>query len=180
MHGVCRFILEGDRSFMPFEVNMPRLFETFVAEWLRVNALPGMTVRCQHKARLVANYEMEIRVDILICDKSSQKPVAVLDTKYKASELPAQDDITQIAFYAGELQVDHGMFVYPASVAKPFKMVHANKITIESLAFDIGQSLDAAGSVFLDSLKSRSGIPTVELAGGEQRLVIATSSAGNA
>ena len=159
---------------------MPRLFETFVAEWLRVNALPGMTVRCQHKARLVANYEMEIRVDILICDKSSQKPVAVLDTKYKASELPAQDDITQIAFYAGELQVDHGMFVYPASVAKPFKMVHANKITIESLAFDIGQSLDAAGSVFLDSLKSRSGIPTVELAGGEQRLVIATSSAGNA
>jgi hypothetical protein len=70
------------------------------------------------------------------------------------NDLPAQDDITQMAFYAGELQVDHGMFVYPASVAKPFKMVHANKIAIESLVFDIGQSLDAAGSLFFDSLQA--------------------------
>src|ERR1700730_2948087 len=43
---------------------------------------------------------------------------------------------------------------YPTSVAKPFKMVHANKMTIESLVFDIGQSLDVAGAVFLDSLKA--------------------------
>jgi 5-methylcytosine-specific restriction enzyme subunit McrC len=162
MHGLCRLILEqtgpgirsGDRSFLPFEVNMPRLFESFVAEWLRANAPLGLTIRRQHKARLVANFEMEIRIDILVCDENSQKPIAVLDTKYKASELPAQDDINQIAFYAGELHVDHGMFVYPSSVAKPFKMVHANKITIESLVFDIGQSPDAAGSAFLDSLKS--------------------------
>jgi 5-methylcytosine-specific restriction enzyme subunit McrC len=162
MHSLCRFILEqtgpgiesGDRNFMPFEVNMPRLFESFVAEWLRINAFPGMTVRCQHKARLVANFDMEIRIDILICEEGSQKPIAVLDTKYKASELPAPDDITQIAFYAGELQVDHGMFVYPTSVAQPFKMVHANKITIETLVFDIGQSPDVAGPVFLESLKA--------------------------
>ena len=66
-----------------------------------------------------------------------------------------------------QLQVDHGMFVYPASVAKPFKMVAArsDKIAIESLVFDIGQSLDAAGSLFFDSTKSRSGIPTGGLAG---------------
>ena len=82
------------------------------------------------------------------------KPIAVLDTKYKASELPEQDDITQIAFYAGELQVAHGMFVYPACVAKPFKMLHANKIAIESLVFDIGKSLDAAASSFFDALKA--------------------------
>jgi hypothetical protein len=74
--------------------------------------------------------------------------------KYKASELPPQDDINQIVFYAGELQVDHGMFVYPSSVAKPFKMVHANQMTIESLVFDIGQSHDAAGSTFLGALKA--------------------------
>src|SRR5262249_44483284 len=50
MHGLCRFILEqtgpgielGDRTFVPFELNMPQLFQTFVAEWLRANAPRGM------------------------------------------------------------------------------------------------------------------------------------------
>jgi len=52
MHGLCRFILEhsgpgihfGDRTFLPFELNMPKLFESFVAEWLRGNAPPGTMV----------------------------------------------------------------------------------------------------------------------------------------
>ena len=162
MHGLCRFILEqtgpgihaGDRIFIPFEVEMPRLFELFVAEWLRANAPPGLTVRRQYTATLVANYKLDIHIDILICEEGSQKPVAVLDTKYKTSELPPQDDINQIAFYAGELQVDHAMFVYPSSVAKPFRMVHANKIKIASLVFDIGRPLVAAGSAFLKSLKA--------------------------
>ena len=160
MHGLCRFILEqtgpgihgGDRSFIPFEVDMPRLFELFVAEWVRANAPPGLTFRCQYKAGLVANYKLDIHIDILICKEDSQQAIAVLDTKYKTSELPSQDDINQIAFYAGELQVDHGMFVYPSSVAKPFRMVHAKKIKISSLVFDIGQSLNVAGAAFLDSL----------------------------
>ena len=133
---------------------MPRLFQSFVAEWLRANAPSGITVRSQHTAPLVANFEMEIHIDILICEESSQKPIAVLDTKYKASEFPTQDDINQMAFYAAELQVDHAIFVYPSSVAKPFNMVSAKKIMIESLVFDIGQAPDAAGSAFLSSLKA--------------------------
>jgi 5-methylcytosine-specific restriction enzyme subunit McrC len=162
MHGLCRFILEqtgpgihaGDRDFLPFEVNMPLLFQSFVAEWLRANAPLGLTALPQHKATLRANFKMEIQIDILVRDESTQKPIAVLDTKYKASELPTQDDIHQIAFYAGELQVDHGMFVYPSTVAKHFYMVHANKIAIESLVFDIAQEQDAAGSAFLDLLQA--------------------------
>jgi 5-methylcytosine-specific restriction enzyme subunit McrC len=123
MHGLCRFVLEqtgpgiqsGDREFIPFELNMPQLFETFVAEWLRANALPGMTVRCQHNAQLDANFEMKIHVDIVLCEEHSQRPVAVLDTKYKASEQPSEADLYQIAFYARELQVDRAMLVYPSA-----------------------------------------------------------------
>jgi 5-methylcytosine-specific restriction enzyme subunit McrC len=162
MHGLCRFILEqtgpgihaGDRDFLPFEVNMPLLFQSFVAEWLRANASLGLTVLPQYTARLDANFKMEIEIDILISEESTQRPIAVLDTKYKASELPAQDDIHQIAFYAGELKVDHAMFVYPSTLAKHFHMLHANKITIESLVFDIGQAPEVAGRTFLNSLKA--------------------------
>jgi 5-methylcytosine-specific restriction enzyme subunit McrC len=83
MHGLCRFLLEqtgpgiqpGDQTFIPFELNMPQLFETFVAEWLRANALPGITIRCQHNAQLDANFEMKIHVDIVLCDARSQRPL---------------------------------------------------------------------------------------------------------
>jgi 5-methylcytosine-specific restriction enzyme subunit McrC len=45
MHALCRFFLEnsgptherGDRSMLPFVVNMPRLYERFVAEWLNAH-----------------------------------------------------------------------------------------------------------------------------------------------
>jgi 5-methylcytosine-specific restriction enzyme subunit McrC len=65
MHGLCRFILEqsgpgiyaGDRTFIPFELNMRRLFETFVAEWLRANPPKGLTVQCRHNAQLDAHFK---------------------------------------------------------------------------------------------------------------------------
>jgi 5-methylcytosine-specific restriction enzyme subunit McrC len=157
MHGLCRFILEqtgphiqpGDQAFIPFELNMPQLFESFVAEWLRTNAPPGISVRCQHKARLDANFEMNIHIDIVLCDERSQRPIAVLDTKYKATEQPSDADIYQIAFYARELRVDRAMLVYPSMLVSPLRMFHGKDILLESLVFDIGVSPDVAGAALL-------------------------------
>ena len=164
MHGLCRFILEqtgpsiqpGDQAFIPFELNMPQLFESFVAEWLRANAPPGMTVRCQHHAQLDANFEMKIHIDIVICDERSQQPIAVLDTKYKANEQPSEADIYQIAFYARELQVDRALC---SSIHRRWRALSAcfmgRNILIESLVFDIGFSPDVAGAAFLEALNAR-------------------------
>ncbi len=163
MHGLCRFILEqtgpsihpGDRTFIPFELDMRKLFELFVAEWLRANAPPGVTVRCHHKATLDCNLEMKINIDIVLYDEHSQQPVAVLDTKYKASEQPSEDDIYQISFYARELQVGHAILVYPSTLTCPLRMFHGKNILVESLDFDVGASLDVAGSAFLNALQAR-------------------------
>ena len=163
MHGLCRFILEqtgpgiqsGDQAFIPFELNMPQLFESFVAEWLRANAPPGMTVRCQHNAQLDANFEMKIHIDIVLCDERSQRPIAVLDTKYKANEQPSEADIYQIAFYARELQVNRAMLVYPSTLARPLHMLHGEDILIESPIFDIGLVPDVAGAEFVDTFNER-------------------------
>jgi 5-methylcytosine-specific restriction enzyme subunit McrC len=167
MHGLCRFILEqtgpdiqpGDEPFIPFELNMPQLFETFVAEWLRAHPLPGITVRCQYNAQLDANFEMKIHVDIVLCEEPTQRPIAVLDTKYKASEQPSEADIYQIAFYARELEVDRAMLVYPSMPASPFRVLHGKEILLESLVFDIGLSPDVAGAKFLDTLTARLATP---------------------
>ena len=162
MHGLCRFILEqtgphiesGDQAFIPFELNMPQLFETFVAEWLRINSPPGLSIRCQHKARLDSNLDMNIHVDILLCDDGSRRPIAVLDTKYKANVKPSDADIYQIAFYARELHVDRAILVYPSTTADTFRMVHGKNIILENIVFDIGVSPDVAGANFLEALNA--------------------------
>lgn len=163
MHGLCRFILEqtgpgihsGDRTFIPFELNMRSLFESFVAEWIRANAPPGITVRYQHNATLDSNMKMKIHIDVVLCEEHSQRPIVVLDTKYKVIEQPSEDDIFQIAFYARELQVDRAMLVYPSTLTSQLRMFHGNKILIESLIFDVAKPLDVAGATFLAALNSR-------------------------
>ena len=125
MHGLCRFILEqtgpglrpSDHVFIPFELNMPQLFELFVAEWLRANAPPGTIVRRKYQAQLDANFEMKIEIDILLYEERSQRPVAVLDTKYKTDEQPSEEDIYQIAFHARELQVRRVAKKVPTTLA---------------------------------------------------------------
>jgi 5-methylcytosine-specific restriction enzyme subunit McrC len=163
MHGLCRFILEqsgpgirgGDRTFIPFYLNMPGLFEKFVAEWLRQNRPSGVIVRAQHSALLDANFRFEIRTDIFLIDEKTGRHLAVLDTKYKSGEQPTEDDIHQLAFYANELQVDRAMLIYPSPSARQFRIRHGNRITLESLVFDVTAPLEQAGVKFLTELSHR-------------------------
>jgi 5-methylcytosine-specific restriction enzyme subunit McrC len=163
MHGLCRFILEqtgpgidqGDRTFVPFELNMPQLFETFVAEWLRANPPDAATVRCHHNARLDANFKMAINVDIVLLDKATDRPIAVLDTKYKVHEQPTEADIYQIAFYASELRVSRAILIYPSSLTRSLRINHGKHTKLESLTFDISQPLETAGPEFIHDLEKR-------------------------
>ena len=144
----------GDRTFIPFELEMPMLFEAFVAEWLRINGPPEVSVRPQHRAQLDANFQIQIHIDILLCEKASGRPIAVLDTKYKLAERPADDDIYQVSFYARELQANRALLVYPTFLAAPFRMVHGKDIRVESLPFDIGAPLDTSGPAFVNALRA--------------------------
>ncbi len=165
IHGLCRFILEqsgpgiagGDRSFVPFALNMPRLFEAFVAEWLRQHPPPGILVRAKHTARLDADFRLNIEIDILLVDENTNKPIAVLDTKYMKNELPSEADIYQVAFYARELQVRRGILVYPSPTALPFHIRHGKDMLLESLVFDLSSSLEEAGQAFRKEILRRLG-----------------------
>ena len=134
---------------------MPRLFEAFLAEWLRTNAPPSLAVRRQYNVQLDSNFKLNIHIDIVISTKQYNQPTAIVDTKYKSAEQPAEEDIYQVAFYARELQANKAFLVYPLSVATPFWMVHGKDIRVESLAFDLGQTLDIAGRTFLTTLIAR-------------------------
>jgi 5-methylcytosine-specific restriction enzyme subunit McrC len=163
LHGLCRFILEqsgpgisgGDRTFVPFVLNMPRLFEAFVAEWLRHNSPPGIIVRPQHTAVLDADFKLSIHIDIVLIDEDTDKPVMVLDTKYMSGEEPMEADIYQIAFYAHEMQVHRGILIYPAPTARQFTIKHGADTLLESMVFDVSAPLESAGISFLAELVKR-------------------------
>ena len=152
LHGLCRLLLEhlgpdieqGEHIFMPFRLNMPQLFEAFVAEWLRLRAPENWLVTVQHEAKLKANAELTFRIDLILADKRSGRAFAVLDTKYKSADVPSEADIQQVVAYAVEIGVKQAFLLYPHSRSSPIH-VRVGDIDVRSLAFDISRNLDEAG-----------------------------------
>lgn len=161
LHALCRLLLEhlgpdiehGEHNFLPFKLNMPRLFETFVAEWLRQNSPSEWIVTAQHEAKLKGTAELTFRIDLLLKEKSTGRAIAVLDTKYKLSETPKEADVQQAIAYAVEMGVKHAFLVYPNALSQPVK-AHVGDIEVRSISFDISSDVNVAGAAFLGQLSS--------------------------
>ena len=168
MHGLSRLLLEhagphlaeGGRAFIPFCLDMPNLFESFVARWL-ANRLPhDLEAVLQFSARLTANVPLEFVIDVLIRDRRTYCPLAVLDTKYKTAERPKATDIQQVVAYAARMGVKHAFLVYPSragadvvvTVRPTGDAVDSRAVEVRSLFFDIGADLEEAGTQFLQAL----------------------------
>ncbi len=76
LHKMCRFFLEntgptldaGDRSMIPFLIDMSRLFELFVARWLEEQIDSKFTLRRQESLCIGNQGALRMQMDILICD----------------------------------------------------------------------------------------------------------------
>ncbi|MDF1554527.1 MAG: hypothetical protein P1P84_15760 [Deferrisomatales bacterium] len=164
LHGLCRFFLEhrgphhahGERAMMPFLVNMARLYELFVAEWLRLNLPPHVELKAQHTLRFGDEGELEFRVDLLLVERSSGKPLCVLDTKYKVHASPTSSDIHEVRSHADALGCTEAILVYPVDLAKPLDAT-AGSIRVRTLSFRTDGDLDAAGESFLGALMLAGG-----------------------
>ena len=158
MHGLCRLFLEhlgpgvemGEHKFIPFIVNMPRLFETFVAEWLREHVPAELQVTPHYRVRLDANINLIFDMDIILRNKMTGQIVAILDTKYKRAAQPDPSDIAQVHAYAAQTHAPKAILVYPSSEIQPLNG-NLGGISIQSLVFDISRE-DLGGDTFLHEL----------------------------
>lgn len=158
LHGLCRFFLEhvgpgierGNYDFLPFVIHMPSLFESFVAEWLRENMPSEYKVKKQHTATLDAEGKFQFRIDLVITDAMTGKTMCVLDTKYKASQKPEENDICQVHTYAAKMDTRNAYLIYP-SVTTPLES-SIDDIMVRSIVFDLSQDPDRAGFMFLREL----------------------------
>ena len=157
LHALCRFFLDntgpshetGDREMLPFLIDMANLYEQFVAEWLKANTPKGFFVKQQHRVTHDENYFD--RIDLLLGDSETKKVQYVLDTKYKAPDKVANNDIHQIVAYANALNCKNAILIYPQNLKAPIDK-QIGDIRVRSLTFSLDSDLHEAGKTFLTSL----------------------------
>lgn len=160
LHALCRFFLEntgpthllGDRRMLPILVNMERLFELFVVEWLKQNVPPQYIVRGQENVQLRMGHIVSISIDITIEDIVSGQTVLVLDTKYKAPERPSASDIEQVVAYAEAKSCKNAILIYPIDLQIALKGMWGSNIQVQTTAFRLDGDLGQAGQRLLRRL----------------------------
>jgi 5-methylcytosine-specific restriction enzyme subunit McrC len=158
MHALCRFFLEnsgpthdlGNRKMLPFLVNMDRLFELFVAEWLRSHLPPRWSLEVQDRVYIGPEHNWYFEIDLVLCRQHDRKPICVLDTKYKTHKTKA-DDIGQVVAYAASKSCQHAVLIYPTAVEPPLD-ARIGDTRVRSLPFSLDGDLEQTGSDFLDDL----------------------------
>ena len=162
MHDLCRFFLEncgpildkGDRTFIPFLLYMPTLFESFVARWLESHLPTKYSMQRQFSVRLVEGETWRFQMDIVIRDAATNKIVAVLDTKYKNVERAAENDISQVVAYAVQANTQRAFLAYPTSSVSTVTIpVGGDRgVRVKMLSFNISGDLEEGGNRFLGDL----------------------------
>jgi 5-methylcytosine-specific restriction enzyme subunit McrC len=189
LHALCRFFLEGmgpshDKGvhlMVPFLVDMERLFELFVAQWLRRHLPTHIKLQEQQRVPLSGNGNLSFNIDLVLSDRASSRVLTVLDTKYKRSSQPSAEDVAQVVAYAQAQGCQEAVLVYPvpvhsvpvyrlpgtisdnaafqrnaasaptAGASQPIT-ARVGNIRVRSLTFSLDADLERAGHSFIENL----------------------------
>ncbi len=162
LHLLCAFFLDqsgpthelGDHEMPAFVVDTARLYERFVAEWLRCNLPAHFHLQSQERLDLTPNGELRFEIDLVLYDDLGQARW-VMDTKYKAPPTtPASDDVAQVLAYAQAKGAPEAVLIYPIALSKAVDQ-QINGIRLRTLTFHLTGNLDNAGREFLAALMNR-------------------------
>jgi 5-methylcytosine-specific restriction enzyme subunit McrC len=159
MHALSRFFLEqtgpshtsGDRQMIPFLVDMARLYELFVAEWLRKHLPAPWTLEAQTQVPIGRHDSLYWNLDLIIAHVETGQVRWILDTKYKRVDAPSTDDIAQVVAYAQAKGCQEAVLIYPVQLAHPLDEF-VGDIRVRTLCFALDGDLEAAGRQFLAML----------------------------
>ncbi|MBD2455383.1 restriction endonuclease [Nostoc sp. FACHB-87] len=159
LHSLCRFFLanttpsheKGQNAALPFIVNMDRLYEMFVAEWLKCHLPSNLRIKFQEIINIIE--KIYFKTDLIIYDTANFTPKYIIDTKYKASNMPSSQDIAQVLAYAVSKNCQEVILLYPSTLTYSLNTFVGN-IRVRSLTFALDDNLDIAGQIFLDELLS--------------------------
>ena len=136
---------------LPFLVDMARLFERFVAEWLATHLPAHLRLNAQEKIEIDPTGRLYFNADLVIYNLDTGAVRYVLDTKYKRPGRPAPNDIAQVTAYAHFKESREAVLIYPAPLSEPLD-IRSGNIRIRSLTFALDGDLEQAGRSFLAQL----------------------------
>ncbi|MEM7343107.1 MAG: restriction endonuclease [Chloroflexota bacterium] len=159
LHALCHFFLEqsgpshtiGNRTMIPFIVDMARLYEKFVAAWLKAHLPPHLQLKVQEKVTISAQNKLHFDMDLVVYDAKTGQVRYVLDTKYKASTAPLTSDIQQMITYAYTKKCNEAILIYPIAPQQPF-VETIEGIRVRALPFSLADNLEENGQAFLEAL----------------------------
>jgi 5-methylcytosine-specific restriction enzyme subunit McrC len=101
LHALCRFFVErsgsgyeiGARTMLPFLVDMARLYDLFVAEWLTANPPENGFVKPQESLHLDDSGSLHFDIDLVLYDAATSEALCFMDTKYKSASASAAKDL---------------------------------------------------------------------------------------
>jgi len=137
---------------LPFLIDMNRLFELFVAEWLVAHLPKTHFIRPQEHVEITSSGNLEFIVDLVLYDAIEDRPLCVLDTKYKRTETPAAGDIEQVVAYAVSKRCHDAALVYPVHLHKPLETCVGGHVNVRSLTFALNGDIVVAGEALIESL----------------------------
>jgi 5-methylcytosine-specific restriction enzyme subunit McrC len=158
LHRLCYFYLahigpghsSGGQEMFPFLVSMEKLFEEFVAAWLREHLPPGWTLKSQESVSEQPRRQLHFRIDMVVYDRLG-KAQWVIDTKYKQAQRADSADIQQLMAYAQLKGCDRALLIYPAPLSPPLD-TQVNGLHLRSLAFPLESDLEQSGKLLLNQL----------------------------
>jgi 5-methylcytosine-specific restriction enzyme subunit McrC len=94
---------------------------------------------------------LNFRIDLVLKDAVTRRPLAVLDTKYKNTSSPSSSDIQQVVAYAEAKGCKTAFLIYPKPVPSNacFKV---RSVTVRSVCFEITDELQDGGRKLLDRI----------------------------
>ncbi len=157
LHALCRFFLEnsgpnienGNNTMLPFLVDMARLYELFVAEWLKEHLPDGFALKAQERVDIDRDKTLHFNIDLVLYEISAGAALYVLDTKYKTTVV--NDDVKQAVAYAVSKNCGDAILVYPFLLTAPLDK-RVGHVRVRSLCFSLDGNLEEAGKAFLNEL----------------------------
>ena len=159
LHALCAFFIDqegpshtvGSHLMLPFLINMARLYELFVAEWLKKHLPSNILLQYQESVSIGNDNNISFNIDMVLYDSVTTKTICVIDTKYKSATSPSPADIAQIVTYSEVKGSTNAMLVYPQKLYESIdEKIGDNRI--RNLAFALDGDLEINGQNFLDEL----------------------------
>ena len=159
IHKLCRFFLDnigptqdlGDRTMVPFLVDMARLFQLFVARWLNQNLDVRYLLKWQETFVIGEKGALRMVMDLIIYNRENGVPLCILDTKYKAHSSVSSEDYSQVVAYSDAVGCENAILIFPKKLDQPFNE-KPGRIRVKTAVFDLGVEIEKAGELFLKNL----------------------------